>query len=126
MSSMGGGGSSKGGTQVSQGPFEFGPSQFDLQAVMNALGQGQTATTNRYNQLGLGGSTMLQQDLGNAPSVTGGLANEAQAMVGQQQTQDVGNPAFNPALQTPQTTPGTSLSSLGGIASSLGSLAGGL
>lgn len=126
MSSMGGGGSSKGGTQVSQGPFEFGPSQFDLQAIQNALGQSSTAITNRYNQLGMGGSTPEQQDLGNATSLTGGVANQAQAMIGQEQTQDVGNPAFNPALQQPQTTPGTSLSSLGGLASSLGSLAGGL
>lgn len=118
----------KGGSgQQQQGPFEFGPSQFDLQAIMNALGTSETAMTNRYNQLGLGGSTMLQQDLGNAPSLTGGLSNEAMAMVGQQQTQDVGNPAFNPALQGATSTPQTgmqNLSSLTSLANTLGGNAG--
>lgn len=121
-------GGGKGGSgQQQQGPFNFGPSAFDLQAIMNALGTSETAMTNRYKQLGLGGSTMLQQDLGNAPSLTGGLPKEALAMVGQMQTQDVGNAAFNPALQSATSTPQTgmqNLTSLTSLANTLGGNAG--
>jgi hypothetical protein len=98
MSDIGGGGSSKSGldTNLQQGQFEFGPSQFDLGAIMSAVGGNQQTTTSRYNQLGMGGSTPELQDLANQ-------ANLGQAEIGQQQTQDVTNPAFNPALQTAET-----------------------
>ena len=98
MSDIGGGGGGKSGldTNLQQGQFEFGPSQFDLGAIMSAVGGNQQTTTNRYNQLGMGGSTPELQDLANQ-------ANLGQAEIGQQQTQDVTNPAFNPALQTAET-----------------------
>ena len=105
---MSGGGSSKGGLDVSgldtnltQGQFEFGPSQYDLGAITNATGGNQQTTTNRYNQLGMGGSTPELADLASQ-------ANAGQAAIGQEQTQDVTNPAFNPALQPAQTNLPTS------------------
>lgn len=58
MGALGGGGKGGGGGGSSGGinPFES--------AMLNqAVGQNQRAMTNRYNQLGLGGSTMEQQDL---------------------------------------------------------------
>ena len=82
MSDIGGGGSGgKSGldTNLQQGQFEFGPSQFDLGAIMSAVGGNQQTTTNRYNQLGMGGSTPELQDLANQ-------ANLGQAEIGQQQT----------------------------------------
>jgi hypothetical protein len=104
MSSEGSGG--KGGisgldTNLTQGPFEYGPSQFDLGAITNATSGNQQTTTARYNQLGMGGSTPELQDLAND-------ATMGQAAQGQEQTQDVTNPAFNPALQTAQTNLPTS------------------
>jgi hypothetical protein len=100
------GGDSKGGvsgldTNLQQGAFEFGPSQFDLGAITNAVGGNQASTTSRYNQLGMGGSTPELQDLA-AQSQLG------EAAQGQEQTTDVTNPAFNPALQTAQTNLPTS------------------
>jgi hypothetical protein len=83
-------------TNLQQGQFEFGPSQFDLGAISDAIGGNEASTTARYNQLGMGGSTPELQDLANQ-------ANLGQAAIGQEQTQDVVNPAFNPALQTAQT-----------------------
>jgi hypothetical protein len=73
-------------------PFSFGPSSFDLSSITGALSDNQTATTNRYNQLGLGGSTAETTDLG-------ALAQQANALIGQEQTSDVSNPAINPSLQ---------------------------
>jgi hypothetical protein len=101
-----GGDSGKGGlsgldTNLQQGNFEFGPSQFDLGAIDAATQGNQQTTTNRYNQLGMGGSTPELQDLANQASL-------GQATIGQEQTQDVTNPAFNPALQTAQTNLPTS------------------
>ena len=95
MSNSQGGG--KGGvsgldTNLQQGNFEFGPSQFDLGAIDAATSGNQQTTTDRYNQLGMGGSTPELQDLAAA-------SNVGQATIGQEQTQDVTNPAFNPALQ---------------------------
>ena len=92
------GGDSKSGldTNLQQGQFEFGPSQFDLGAITDATQGNQQTTTARYNQLGMGGSTPELQDLANQ-------ANLGQATIGQEQTSDVGNPAFNPALQTAET-----------------------
>ena len=101
-----GGDSGKGGlsgldTNLQQGNFEFGPSQFDQGAITAATQGNQQTTTNRYDQLGMGGSTPELQDLANQ-------ANIGQATTGQEQTQDVTNPAFNPALQTAQTNIPTS------------------
>jgi hypothetical protein len=108
MSSGGGDGGSagKGGisgldTNLQQGQFEFGPSQFDLNALTDAMGGNEQTTTARYNQLGMGGSTPELQDLANQ-------AKLGEATQGQEQTQDVTNPAFNPALQTAQTNVPTS------------------
>jgi hypothetical protein len=88
-------------TNLQQGPFEFGPSQFDQGAIDAATQGNQATTTARYNQLGMGGSTPELQDLANQ-------ANLGQATTGQEQTSTVTNPAFNPALQTPQTNIPTS------------------
>lgn len=107
--SIGGGNGSSGGkggisgldTNLQQGAFEFGPSQFDLGAITDATQGNQQTTTNRYDQLGMGGSTPELQDLANQ-------ANIGQATIGQEQTADVTNPAFNPALQTAQTNIPTS------------------
>ena len=101
--STGGGSDSKAGldTDLQQGQFEFGPSQYDQAAITNATGGNQQTTSARYNQLGMGGSTPELQDLANQ-------ANLGQATIGQEQTQDVTNPAFNPALQTAQTNLPTS------------------
>ena len=95
MSSGGGGG--KGGisgldTNLQQGNFAFGPSQFDQSAIDAATSGNQQTTTDRYNQLGMGGSTPELQDLA-------AQSNLGQAAIGQQQTADVGKAAFNPALQ---------------------------
>jgi hypothetical protein len=100
------GGDQKGGvsgldTNLQQGQFEFGPSQFDLGAITDATSGNQQTTTARYNQLGMGGSTPELQDLA-------AQSNVGQAAVGQEQTKDVTNPAFNPALQTAQTNIPTS------------------
>lgn len=93
-----GGASGKSGldTNLQQGQFSFGPSQYDLGAIMNAVGGNQEATTNRYDQLGMGGSTPELQDLAQQ-------SNLGQAAVGQEQTSDVTNPALNPALQPAET-----------------------
>ena len=108
MSSGGGnsGSSGKGGisgldTNLQQGQFQFGPSQFDLGAISDATGGNQQTTTARYDQLGMGGSTPELQDLAQQASM-------GTAAVGQEQTADVTNPAFNPALQTAQTNISTS------------------
>lgn len=121
--SFGGGDKSGLDTNLQQGQFEFGPSQFDLGAIMDAVTGNTQATNARYDQLGLGGSTMEQQDDANQ-SLFG------QAAIGQEQTQDVGNPAFNPALQSAQTNLPTSSilaadqQSSSSLGSTLGSLAG--
>jgi hypothetical protein len=123
-----GGGSDKSGTSgldtnLQQGQFEFGPSQFDLGALMDAVSGNTQSTDARYSQLGMGGSTPNLQDDANQ-------TNLGQATIGQEQSTDVGNPAFNPALQTAETnlTSGqvtsANQSSGGGILGSLGSLAG--
>ena len=101
MSNSGGDGKSGLDTNLQQGNFEFGPSQFDLGAITDAVSGNQQTTTARYNQLGMGGSTPELQDLANQ-------ANLGQATIGQEQTADVGNPAFNPALQKAETNLPTS------------------
>lgn len=58
---------------------------FSKGAVSEAQGQSLKAMTNRYNQLGLGGSTAEAMDLGNAPSLTGGIPAEFQAILGELQ-----------------------------------------
>jgi hypothetical protein len=127
-----GGGSSKGGgsgldTNLQQGQFEFGPTPFDLSTLASVIGQNTQATDARYQQLGLGGSTMQQQDDTNQQLL-------GQAVQGQEQTQEVKDPALNPALQKAETNlpssavlganqqSGTSLGSLAGTALSLGGI----
>jgi hypothetical protein len=85
----GGGGGGKGGGDVSG---------FDQAAVNAALGTNIEAITNRYNQLGLGGSTMEQQDIGNIPSESGGAKGQADALLGQIQNANLGQ-AGNQQLQ---------------------------
>lgn len=113
-------------------PWTWGTSPFDLNSIVQAFHQNMGSTKARYDQLGLGGSTMEAQDLGGAPSVTGGLPQQEQALIGQEQTANVGQPALNPALQpqiqqfpNPQTASAnsTALGQLAGQA--LGSTLGG-
>jgi len=123
---FGGGGNNfpQGGVNVQGGgagaPFLFGPSPFDLSQLVAALGSNLTGITNRYNQLGLGGSTMEQQDLAAAPL-------QEKAAVGQEQTSTVTNPAINPALQPPINQligVGQNQNTGSTVASTLGTLAG--
>jgi hypothetical protein len=90
------GGAGKGGTDVTSGgagaPFNFGPSPFDLSSIMSAVGDNTESVTNRYNQLGMGGSTPEQQDLA-------GQEQLGQATIGQEQTKTVADPAINTSLQ---------------------------
>jgi hypothetical protein len=92
----GGGSVPSGGFQLTGGgaeaPWNWGVSPFDQSAIDTATGSNVTSTENRYNQLGLGGSTMEGQDVTEADKM-------GEAITGQEQTQDVGNPALNPALQ---------------------------
>ena len=121
--SSGKGGSSGLDTNLTQGQFEFGPSQFDIGAIMDAVSGNQTATTNRYDQLGMGGSTPELQDLAQQ-------SNLGQAAEGQLQNTEVKDPAINTALQPAETNlssgqvTSANASSGGGILGSLGSLAG--
>ena len=121
-----GGGSSKSGldTNLQQGQFNFGPTQFDLSNIADMVSQNTEATNARYSQLGLGGSTMQGQD-------DAQVQNLGNAVAGQEQTQEVKDPALNPALQSAQTNlpssaytqqGGTSLGSLAGSVASLGGL----
>jgi hypothetical protein len=77
-------------------PFSasFGMSPFDVSSIGGATTSDTQGITNRYNQLGMGGSTPETMDLSAA-----GLQSEA--LAGQEQETDVSNPAMNPALQTP-------------------------
>lgn len=104
---------------LQQGGFQFGPSQFDMGAIANAVGGNQQTTEARYNQLGMGGSTPEKTDLAQQ-----GLLGQAAA--GQLQTSEVGNPAFNPALQPVQqdtsgSTTGKEVGTALGTAAQLGS-----
>lgn len=112
----------KGGYEITGGgagaPWNWGVSPFDQQAIDAATGSNISATENRYDQLGLGGSTMEGQDVAQAHEM-------GQALTGQEQTQNVGNPALNPALQPTLDTlignpqgqqQGTQLTSLAGKA----------
>jgi hypothetical protein len=75
-------------------PFEYGPSPFSAGQIADAVGANTQAVQNRYKQLGLGGSTMEGQDVTGAQEM-------GSALTGQEQTQDVTNPAINPSLQPP-------------------------
>jgi hypothetical protein len=90
------GGAPAGGFQLTGGgaeaPWNWGVSPFDQSAIDTATGSNVTSTENRYNQLGLGGSTMEGQDVTEADKM-------GEAITGQEQTANVGNPALNPALQ---------------------------
>jgi hypothetical protein len=97
-------------------------SDFDQSQINAATGSNTQAVENRYNQLGLGGSTMEGQDVTGAQDM-------GTAMTGQEQTANVSNPALNPALQ-PQlnsligatANQGVSLGSLAKGAGALGGL----
>lgn len=78
---MSGGGSS--------GGFPGMLSQFDVSAFNAGLPRAEATMANRYNQLGLSGSTAEGMDLGVVPSLTGGIPSEFQAGSGQVQTQDL-------------------------------------
>jgi hypothetical protein len=89
-------GAPSGGFQLtgggSEAPWNWGVSPFDQSAIDSATGHNMQAIGNRYDQLGLGGSTMEHQDEASA-------GEAGTAITGQEQTQNVGNPALNPALQ---------------------------
>lgn len=130
---FGGGGTDKSGVSTTGygitgggtgAPWNWGVSPFDQTQIDQATASNTSAIDNRYKQLGLGGSTMQGQDDANAAAM-------GQAMTGELQTSNVGQPALNPALQPQlntiigpggQNTQSTALSSLAGKA--LGSAAG--
>jgi hypothetical protein len=95
-SNKGGGSAPAGGFLLTGGgaeaPWNWGVSPFDQSAIDTATGSNVTSTENRYNQLGLGGSTMEGQDVNQAEEM-------GTAITGQEQTANVGQPALNPALQ---------------------------
>jgi hypothetical protein len=124
------GGSSKGGSGAqfdvtgggTNAPWSWGVSPFDQSAIDQATGQNAQSIDARYNQLGLGGSTMEGQDQGAIPTATGGNTGQGEALTGQEQTSNVGQAALNPALQPQinqqigQSTASSSLGSLAGLA----------
>lgn len=116
-----GGGGGKGGTDVTSGgagaPFNFGPSPFDLSSIMSAVGDNTESVTNRYTQLGMGGSTPEQQDLA-------GQEQLGQATIGQEQTKTVADPAINTSLQpTVNQLIGVGSNATSGLNTALGNLA---
>jgi hypothetical protein len=96
MSGLFGGGTSKTGYNLTGGgtdaPWNWGVSPFDQSAIDQATGSNVQSTENRYNQLGLGGSTMEGQDVA-------GAGEMGSALTGQEQSANVGSAALNPALQ---------------------------
>lgn len=90
------GGVPSGGFEITGGgtgaPWNWGVSPFDQSAIDAATGQNVASTKARYDQLGLGGSTMEGQDVAQAGEM-------GQAITGQEQTANVGQPALNPSLQ---------------------------
>lgn len=73
-------------------PWNWGVSPFDQSQISEATGANVGNIENRYQELGLGGSSMEQQDVAGAEQM-------GEAMTGQLQTQNEANPALNPALQ---------------------------
>ena len=122
------GNSSKNGFELTGGgtgaPWNFGVSPFDQSMIDQATGSNVQATENRYDQLGLGGSTMKGQDVADAGQM-------GQALTGQLQTQNESNPALNPALQpqlntligAPNNNTSSTLSSLASAAGTASKLA---
>lgn len=96
MSGLFGGSPSKTGYQLQGGgtnaPWNWGVSPFDQSMIDQATSSNTQAMTNRYDQLGLGGSTMQGQDVAAAGQM-------GEAMTGQLQTANEANPALNPAMQ---------------------------
>jgi hypothetical protein len=93
----GGGGSSSNPAFLFTGggtgePWNWGVSPFDQNMIDQATASNKSGVTNRYDQLGLGGSTMEGQD-----TATAGQMGDA--MTGQLQTTNQTNPALNPAQQ---------------------------
>ena len=80
-------------------------SPFDTGQAQQGVGTSLQAMTNRYQQLGLGqqgatptspgafgaGPTGYQMDIGQLPSLTGGIPEEFQAVLGQLQTANLNN-----------------------------------
>ena len=64
---------------------------FSMAAVGQGKGASMQAMTNRYNQLGMGGSTPEAMDLGAAPSVTGGIPAQFSALIGELQNSSASN-----------------------------------
>jgi hypothetical protein len=84
-----------GGTSSVFGNFgESGAPGFVNDFAQLAVNQGQIAATditkNRYEQLGMGGSTPEQMDLGHMPSVTGGIPEQFKGLMGELQNTSAG------------------------------------
>jgi len=86
---------------------------FSMNAVGMGAGASMAAMANRYNQLGLGGSTAEAMDLGQAPSVTGGIPAQFQAVLGELQNSSLRNAPSGAGKQSPLSQVGP-LASLGG------------
>src|SRR5262247_1509634 len=100
-----------GGTFGSFG--ESGAPGFVDPFASGAVGQGAGASlqamTNRYNQLGLGGSTMEKMDLGQQPSVTGGIPAQFGAVMGELQNSALRQSPQGSGKQSPASQAGSIL-----------------
>ena len=65
-------------------------SPFDIGAVNAGAAGAEAATANRYTQLGMPGSTPEKMDMGTAPSLTGGIPEQFNAVLGQVQNAQSG------------------------------------
>jgi hypothetical protein len=83
---------------------------FAAGAVGQGAGTSMSAMANRYNQLGLGGSTMQAMDMGAAPSVTGGIPAQFAAVLGELQNSALRQAPGGSGKQSPASQAGSLLS----------------
>jgi len=107
-----------GGLSGTFGSFgEEGAPGFVDPFAMGAVGQGAgtsvQAMANRYNQLGMGGSTPEAMDLGQAPSVTGGIPAQFQALVGELTNSALRQAPQGSGKQNPASQAGSLLGAVG-------------
>src|SRR5262245_9101660 len=74
---------------------------FSMGAAGQGAGASMTAMANRYNQLGMAGSTPEATDLGQAPSVAGGNPSQFQALLGEIQNSALRNAPQGSGKQNP-------------------------
>ena len=82
---------------------------FAANQVGLGAGTSVAAMANRYNQLGMGGSTPELQDLGAAPSVTGGIPAQFAAVMGELQNSALRQAPGGSGKQSPANQAGSIL-----------------